>query len=108
MIKRVKTFFTAFGIVAALVLLTWWLADAAGYARGVRDQKIIAIGDTEILNDKIEKAENAARDEAAAAADARRELHRQLLENAYERSRDPAAAGSGLPVSELRRVFRVD
>ena len=104
MIRRAKTWLAVAGAVVLLLVGTWWRADATGYARGVRDQKIIAIGATEVLNAKIKKAEAETAAAAARAADARRELHRLQMENAYDRANDPAALGAGLPPSERLRV----
>jgi Asp-tRNA(Asn)/Glu-tRNA(Gln) amidotransferase A subunit family amidase len=107
MIARWKL--AVFATVALFLVLGygWWRVDAAAYARGVRDQKIKTIAATEMLNDRIEEAEEESAAAAARAADAARELHRLQMENAYDRANDPAAAGVGLPHSERLRVSRV-
>ena len=107
MIAQAKTWLAVAGAVALMLVGTWWKADATGYARGVRDQKIIALAETTMLNARLEKAEVATAAAAARAADAARELQQLQLENAYDRANDPAASGGGLPPSELRRVSRV-
>lgn len=96
----------ALAVVAGLGYGAWRI-DAAAYARGVRDQKIIALGEAAALNARIRDAEDAARDAAIRAGDAARELMTLQMENARERARDPLASGSGLPPGELRRVFRI-
>lgn len=107
MIARWKLAVVATVALFLLLGYGWWRVDAAAYARGVRDQKIISLGETEVLNDRLKKAEAETAAAAARAGDAARELHRLQMENAYDRANDPAALGSGLPPSELRRVSRV-
>ena len=50
-----KTWAAAAGIVALLLVgsngFTFWKTDRTAYARGVRDQKIVSIGATEVLNE---------------------------------------------------------
>lgn len=111
MIAQAKTWLAVAGAVVLLLAAsngyTYLRTDASAYARGVRDQKIITLSKTEALNARIEQAEAATTAAAVRAADAARELQQLQLENAYDRARDPAASGRGLPPSELRRVSRV-
>lgn len=111
MIAAVKTWAALAGVVVVLLAgsnaWTYLRADATGYARGVRDQKILAIAATEMLNARLRAAEDEARAAAIRAGDAARELMTLQTENARERARDPDSAGAGLPLGELRRVFRV-
>lgn len=111
MLAQIKMWLAAAGVVVLLLAgsnaWTYWRTDAAAYARGARDQKLVAQAETAMLNARLRDAEAATREAANSAADARRQLLNVQMENARERSRDPAAAGSGLPPGELRRVFRV-
>jgi hypothetical protein len=111
MIAAAKTWLAAAGAVVLLLAATngwtWWRTDAAAYARGVRDQKIIAIGQTEALNAALREARaktvNAARD----AENRRREITELERELADERAKDPLAGGQCISPDGMSRVFRV-
>lgn len=110
MIARAKTLAAAAGAVSLLLVATWAITylrtDAAAYDRGVRDQKIITINATEMLNAALRalnaKAVNAALDYEAqrrAALDLEREL-------ADERANDADALGACISDAGWLRIDR--